>query len=177
MSTCPDAVVRCDPDRLRQVLANLLSHAEKYSPPGSLIKVEVFRRPGTPAVPAPTDRPRAGSPGEVWVAVRDYGYGVPEDRRSEIFEPFRQGGPVSAGSGPSAVVTGGATRPPAPEPDVDVTAARSDRAPAPVDPTPDQTPARTGPAGAPASDPVPAWTTAGTADDQPGVATGAGVRG
>ncbi|MCC7365167.1 MAG: GAF domain-containing protein [Dehalococcoidia bacterium] len=59
---------------VEQIVANLLSNADKYAPPGETIEV----------VAAPA--------GEmVRVQVVDHGPGVPEDDRRSIFEPFFRG--------------------------------------------------------------------------------------
>ena len=68
--------IRADPDRLTQVLMNLLSNAAKFVPEGAG-RVEVSL---------------AAEPGALVVRVRDNGPGVPEAERSTIFEKFRQGG-------------------------------------------------------------------------------------
>ena len=67
------AIAVCDPSRLQQVVGNLLSNAEKYSPPGLPVHVLV----------------RVGSQ-EVELSVRDEGDGVPIDQREVVFEPFRR---------------------------------------------------------------------------------------
>ncbi|BEP12288.1 hypothetical protein acdb102_05990 [Acidothermaceae bacterium B102] len=67
------AMAVCDPSRLQQVVGNLLSNAEKYSPPGLPVHVTV----------------RVGSH-EVELSVRDEGDGVPLDQREVVFEPFRR---------------------------------------------------------------------------------------
>ena len=74
----PDAAtfVRADPDRLTQVMVNLLSNAAKFVPDGAG-RVEVSLRE---------------EPGALVVAVRDNGPGVPEADQAGIFEKFRQGG-------------------------------------------------------------------------------------
>ncbi|HLJ81194.1 MAG TPA: ATP-binding protein, partial [Ktedonobacterales bacterium] len=79
--------VYADPDRLRQVLLNLLSNACKYSPPGSPLEVTAYitvpepssRRWGRHAI-APAPRAR--------VAVRDYGQGIPPDQADLLFQRF-----------------------------------------------------------------------------------------
>ncbi len=78
----PDAVplLRADPDRLTQVLVNLLSNAAKFVPEGA----------GRVGVRL------AEEPGALTVAVRDNGPGVPEADRAAIFEKFRQGGDAQA---------------------------------------------------------------------------------
>jgi signal transduction histidine kinase len=71
----PDGELRVqgDPDRLHQVLANLLSNAAKFSPKGGTVEVAVRR----------TD-------GSVRLAVRDHGPGIPEEFRKRIFQRFAQ---------------------------------------------------------------------------------------
>jgi two-component system OmpR family sensor kinase len=60
-----------DPDRLRQVVDNLVANAVRYAPTGSPIEVVVA--PGTD---------------EVTVEVRDHGPGVEPAERERVFEPF-----------------------------------------------------------------------------------------
>ncbi|MBL8338633.1 MAG: histidine kinase, partial [Rhodoferax sp.] len=69
-------VLLADPDRLTQVLLNLLSNAAKFLPPQEG-RVDVTLQ---------------ALPGVVRVAVQDNGPGVPPTQRSLIFEKFRQGG-------------------------------------------------------------------------------------
>ena len=74
----PDAVprIRADPDRLTQVMLNLLSNAAKFVPAeGGRVEV-ALRRDGDGLV----------------VEVRDNGPGVPADEQASVFEKFRQGG-------------------------------------------------------------------------------------
>ena len=66
------AFVRCDAERLRQLLDNLLENALKFSPRGGSVHVRV----------------RAGE--DIVITVRDEGPGVPEDARERIFERFYQ---------------------------------------------------------------------------------------
>ena len=68
-----DAQVNVDGLRLEQVLANYLSNAAKFSPPGGQVEVEVRRRFGW-----------------VRVSVRDHGRGIPEEFRARIFTKFSQ---------------------------------------------------------------------------------------
>jgi signal transduction histidine kinase len=65
--------VMADPDRLMQVVANLLSNAAKFSPPGSDVLIRV--RPG-----ATTMR----------IEVEDSGAGIPEEFKAHIFGKFAQ---------------------------------------------------------------------------------------
>ena len=67
-------LARCDPARLQQVLANLLSNADKYSPVGEPVLVQVLRH---------------GS-GTVEITVTDCGEGVQPEAREWVFEPFRR---------------------------------------------------------------------------------------
>jgi len=66
-----DTVVHADPEALKQVLLNLLSNAEKYSPQTKEISVTIARDP-------------AG----VTLTVGDRGIGVPEKERERIFREF-----------------------------------------------------------------------------------------
>ncbi|MEJ0084632.1 MAG: CHASE domain-containing protein [Pseudomonadota bacterium] len=69
----PDWHVAVDPDRFVQVMANLLSNAAKYSPPGGTVRVWCESR------------------GNVYrVNVHDDGPGIPEEFRGRMFEKFSQ---------------------------------------------------------------------------------------
>jgi PAS domain S-box-containing protein len=69
-----DERVLADPDRLMQVITNLLSNAAKFSPAGADVHIRV----------------RSGSM-MIRVEVEDSGTGIPESFRSRIFEKFAQG--------------------------------------------------------------------------------------
>lgn len=79
---------RLDPNKIRQVVDNLLTNAVKFSPPGSTINVEV-----------------AALTGSVAIAVRDQGPGIPESERHKLFKDFGRtsvlptGGEKSTGLG------------------------------------------------------------------------------
>jgi signal transduction histidine kinase len=75
-----DTVVSGDPDRLAQVIINLVSNALKFTPPGGRVDVEATRETG-----------------QVLIVVRDTGLGISPEAQQEIFEPFRQAGPKGAG--------------------------------------------------------------------------------
>jgi signal transduction histidine kinase len=63
--------IDADPDRLTQVFGNLLSNADKYSPPESPIEVA-----------------SAPMPGGVRVTVRDQGLGIPPQSLESIFDRY-----------------------------------------------------------------------------------------
>ena len=70
----PPARSRLDPQRMTQVLHNLLDNAARYAPEGSTVEVA-----------AETDAR------ETRITVRDRGPGVPEDELGTIFDRFVQG--------------------------------------------------------------------------------------
>ncbi len=80
------AELQGDPDRLRQVVDNLLTNAVAYTPAGSPIDVEVQHHPT-----------------EVVLVVADRGPGVAPEDRQRIFEPFHRADPsrtrASGGAG------------------------------------------------------------------------------
>lgn len=80
----PGLVVDGDPERLAQVVANLLTNAARYTPPGGNVHVGALRE---------------GEIVRVW--VQDDGAGLPPGMAGRIFEPFVQGprGPDRAQGG------------------------------------------------------------------------------
>jgi signal transduction histidine kinase len=68
-----DLFVMADGRRFRQVLANLLENAVKYSPEGGLIKVAAVERQG-----------------EVEISVTDRGVGIPRHQWDRIFRPYQR---------------------------------------------------------------------------------------
>ncbi|HUQ80743.1 MAG TPA: PAS domain-containing sensor histidine kinase [Gemmatimonadaceae bacterium] len=73
LATDCDGTAIADPDRLQQVLLNLLTNASKFTPRGGRVSVET-RRDG--------DR--------IAIAVRDTGSGIAPEHLQRIFEPFVQ---------------------------------------------------------------------------------------
>jgi len=67
------AVVIADPDRLMQVMTNLISNAAKFSPEGGVIAISAM----------PLDR-------RYRICVADSGPGIPEEFRGRIFSKFAQ---------------------------------------------------------------------------------------
>ncbi|HEU4563588.1 MAG TPA: PAS domain-containing sensor histidine kinase [Gemmatimonadaceae bacterium] len=74
-------VVRADPEKLGQVLRNLVGNAIKFTAPGGRITIAVHERPHA----------AGGETGRVAdIQVRDTGIGIPEDSLESIFLPFVQ---------------------------------------------------------------------------------------
>lgn len=72
-------IVQGDPDRLEQVVGNLLENAVKYSPDGSDITVHVENEGH-----------------QIVTAIADRGIGIPTDELSQVFERFHRGRQVSS---------------------------------------------------------------------------------
>src|SRR5262249_49884583 len=66
---------QADPDKLRQVLDQLVSNAVKYSPGGGTVTVSAASRPDA-----------------VEVSVTDEGVGIPPSERDRIFTKFYKAG-------------------------------------------------------------------------------------
>lgn len=73
----PDLSVEADPERLHQVIANLLDNASRHSPAGGRILLTADRSP---------DR------AHVRLEVRDEGPGIALEDRGRVFERFERGG-------------------------------------------------------------------------------------
>ncbi len=68
------SLVWADPDRVRQVLTNLVENAVKYSPDGGPIEIQVHTRHASSSI-----------------TVRDWGMGIPIQQQSSLFRLFRRG--------------------------------------------------------------------------------------
>ncbi len=79
------AWIEADPTRLRQILANLVNNAVKFTPTGS-VSLEITAAAGT----GQTRGPFAGLPRHIEFRVRDTGIGIAPDRRDRLFKPFSQ---------------------------------------------------------------------------------------
>jgi|GEM_PF-1621845 len=87
----PVRLVRCDFDRMLQVLANLLGNAIKFTPSGGSVTLRV-----------------EAAPDAVRFSVADTGPGIPEEQRAHVFDAFWQakpGGRAGVGLG-LAIVKG-----------------------------------------------------------------------
>lgn len=76
----PPLDVMGNPDRLRQVIGNLISNAIKYSPHGGVVAVHAERENG-----------------HIRVEVRDEGMGIPANQQSKIFTKFFRGDAAASG--------------------------------------------------------------------------------
>jgi signal transduction histidine kinase len=74
------ALAELDPDRMAQVISNLVSNALTYSPPEEKVEVEV-----------------RGDGGGVELRVRNRGEPIPAELLPVIFEPFKRGDEPGAG--------------------------------------------------------------------------------
>jgi signal transduction histidine kinase len=81
VETCdsPELWMNCDPERIVQVLINLIDNAIHYTPRGGNVHLSL----------------RAMPMGIIRVEIRDSGRGIPPDMLEHLFEPFsgrREGG-------------------------------------------------------------------------------------
>jgi two-component system, OmpR family, sensor kinase len=86
-------LVRGDEQRLRQVLANLLSNAARHTPPGTNVVASVAMAPGKPGS-GPGVVPPASTGGgglTAVISVTDDGPGIPADLQPSVFERFVRG--------------------------------------------------------------------------------------
>jgi len=72
--SCPEALVRCDRDRIAQVFSNLLSNARAWIEPGGTITISAEKRDG-----------------EILFAVSDTGPGIRETEIPQLFKQFFRG--------------------------------------------------------------------------------------
>jgi len=75
--------VWADPDRLQQVLTNILDNAMKYSPQGGLIEVIGETKPVMGETLAQTIQ-------AVSITVRDRGIGIAQEQHNHLFKPFKR---------------------------------------------------------------------------------------
>jgi signal transduction histidine kinase len=77
-----DLCARVDPDRMSQVLANLLDNAVKYTPAGGQIRLEGFMQGD-----------------EIVIRVQDSGVGIPPEELPRIWERLYRGDPSRSKTG------------------------------------------------------------------------------
>ena len=77
-----EVMANADPDRLQQVLLNLIENACKYSDPHAPVEVALLLKPS-----------------ELCIEVRDQGIGVPMEDQQRIFERFQRASNAPAGEG------------------------------------------------------------------------------
>ena len=91
--TLPDhlPVLWADPDRLDQVLTNLVSNALKFTPEDGSVTIDVQRKtdPKTSTCDDNGYTPLSGE-GRLVVAIKDTGAGIPEDDIDQVFDKFYQ---------------------------------------------------------------------------------------
>ncbi len=73
-------MVRSDPDKLREIVTNLLHNAIQYNRPGGAVDLRVGRQNGT-----------------LELEVQDTGIGIAPDARERIFERFYRADPSRGG--------------------------------------------------------------------------------
>ncbi|UCC20507.1 MAG: HAMP domain-containing histidine kinase [Promethearchaeota archaeon] len=66
-------IIEADPDRITQVLRNLINNAIKFSKKDSTVEISAYRKNN-----------------EILFSVRDYGIGLSPENQIKIFEPFYQ---------------------------------------------------------------------------------------
>jgi len=92
IDVAPDTpTIRADPDKLYQILVNLVNNAVKYSPRGGTVTVRAALENGTVPSPADVDgrglRPLFGT---VHLSVTDQGMGIKPEHMQHLFKRFRR---------------------------------------------------------------------------------------
>lgn len=90
--------VSADPDRLQQVILNLLDNAIKFTPSGGEISLSVMQKEcGTLSVPKGSVP--SVSRGEIEISVQDTGRGMSDDEQERAFEAYYRGAGGGSGLG------------------------------------------------------------------------------
>ncbi len=104
-------IIRADPDEVKQVIVNLLGNALKYSPEGSVIKIELGQATSASEAEAACSRRKTGAGRHTiirhekmagpaaWLRIKDKGPGIEEDILPRLGERFfradaSRGGPI-----------------------------------------------------------------------------------
>jgi signal transduction histidine kinase len=77
----------CDPNRLTQVLTNLVDNAVRFSAKGSYVQVRIS---AVPDPPAQAPRLPSSPDGFILIAVSDSGPGIDDVQKEGIFTSFQQ---------------------------------------------------------------------------------------
>ena len=89
----PYAVIIIDPQRIQQVISNLISNAIRHTPSGRKISISCVSYPYEEMMHAPSSDDDYSIPdGEILVTVSDQGDGIPEKDIPHIFERNFSGG-------------------------------------------------------------------------------------
>jgi signal transduction histidine kinase len=99
--------ISADPDRLQQVILNLLDNAIKFTPSGGQVTLAVTQREGGVLSDSTEPSSRAQAEGlaevlskaEIEVSVQDTGRGMSDEERERAFEPYYRGKGGGAGLG------------------------------------------------------------------------------
>jgi len=89
----PPLWIDADPIRLQQVLSNLLTNADNYTPPGGRIDVRV-----------------TSTPTHASIEIADNGQGIAAERLPTILEPFKRGHSTGGGLGLGLAIAAGFVR-------------------------------------------------------------------
>lgn len=93
VNVVPYAVIIIDPQRIQQVISNLISNAIRHTPPGREISISCVSYPHEEMMHAPASDDDYSIPdGEILVTVSDQGDGIPEKDIPHIFERNFSGG-------------------------------------------------------------------------------------
>jgi signal transduction histidine kinase len=84
VDVAPGSKALGDPERVRQVVANLLENAVRHSPSGAVIRLSAGA---------------TGQPGTVFIAVADEGPGIPPEEAERVFQRFHRGAGGGTGLG------------------------------------------------------------------------------
>lgn len=85
------ALIRADPNRLKQIFTNLLCNAVKFSNKGEIVVSAWTETMNDDDPPASTSVSSSSSRSvEIHFSVEDEGIGIPEEARGKLFTPFSQ---------------------------------------------------------------------------------------
>ncbi|MDP3540240.1 MAG: CHASE domain-containing protein [Azonexus sp.] len=94
-SAIPDTTIYGDPERLTQVIYNLLANAIKFSPPEGVISVQLLDA----ELPNGRRAEDSGNQPAIMIRVVDQGIGIPNTELESIFDKFVQSTATQTGAG------------------------------------------------------------------------------